>query len=510
MTDNKTNIGFSTTEYLDAQAMFINERMAEFPDTLYLEFGGKLIEDFHATRTLPGYDPNAKVQLLSSLKANLEIIFCISAKQLRQKKIRGDLNMTYDLSTLKALADLKSYGLPLNSVVINRFDGEAEALIFKKRLERLGVKVYMRNEIKGYPDNTDLILSKRGYGKDPHIKTSKPLVVVWGAGPGSGKLSTCLGQIYLDQQKGKNSGYAKFETFPVWDLPLKHPVNYAYEAATADLGDYNLIDPFHLKAHKKRAVNYNRDVDAFPIIKKLIQKMIPKGNFMRTYKSPTDMGVNRISEGIIDDKILVTAANKEIIFYVFRYRNEYKRGLVDQDVLDRMDALLSKLKLKETDLKTVPAARKAAREAKKQKSKGENGIYCGAAIELHDGQVITGKNSPLLYAEAAALLNAIKKISDIPDSYELISKQIIQRINAQKSLIGEASKSLTTAETLLALAVSSISNPLAKKAQTALKYLRDCYLHSTHDLSKDDENVYRKLDIWVTTDGLKKEDSTLF
>lgn len=499
-------IGFSTKKYLDAQQAAIKERLSQFPGKLYLEFGGKLIEDFHATRTLPGYDPDAKVSLLLSLKQNLEIIYCISAKQLQQKKIRGDLNMTYDLATFKALDDFKRFGLPLHSVVINRFDGEHEAIIFKKRLERNGIKVHVRNEIKNYPNNIENILSKKGYGKDPHLKTKKQLIVVWGAGPGSGKLSTCLGQVYLDQTKGINSGYAKFETFPIWDLPLNHPVNIAYEAATADLGDFNLIDPFHLKKHKKRTVNYNRDVEAFPIIQKLIKKMIPEDNFMREYFSPTDMGVNMAKQGILNDKIVSDAAKKEITFFLFRYRNEYKRGLIDKDVLERMEKVMNKLKLKETHIKTVSAARKAAKDAEKKRGKGEDNIYCGAAIELPDFRIISGKNSPLLYAEASAVMNAIKVLTGIPDSYELISKQIIQQINSQKDLIGEQSKSLTTAEALLALAVSALNNPLAKKAQKGLKQLQNCYFHTTHSLAKEDEAIFRKLGIWVTTDGQVKED----
>lgn len=496
--------GFSTDKYLRAQAEAIRERLDRFPDRLYLEFGGKLIEDFHAARTLPGYEPDAKVSLLLSLKKDLEIIYCISAKQLQEKKMRGDLNMTYDLATLKALNDLARLGLPVNCVVINRFSGEHEAVIFRKLLERRRIKVRVRHEIEGYPNNINHILSGRGFGRDPHIRTDNKLVVVWGAGPGSGKLSTCLGQIYQDQRQGMNSGYAKFETFPVWDLPLNHPVNDAYEAATADLGDYNLIDPFHKKRYGKNAVNYNRDVDAFPIIEKLIKQMIPRNNFMSTYHSPTDMGVNRISEGIINDRALRQAAKKESIFFLFRYRSEFEKGLVDKAVLERMRKLLKRLKITESYLKTVPAARRAAKEAASQRDKGEAGIHCGAAIELHDGRVVTGKNSRLLYAEAAAVINALKRLAGIPDGYELISRRIIERINAQKDLIGEESKSLTTAEALLALAVSSLDRPRAKKAQDRLKHLKDCYLHSTHALSKDDENIFRKLSVWVTTDSLEK------
>jgi uncharacterized protein (UPF0371 family) len=498
-------VGFSTKKYLEFQKAAIKERLSKFPGKLYLEFGGKLIDDYHAVRTLPGYDPNAKLELLLSLKKDLEIIYCISAKQLQQRKIRGDLNLTYDLATLKAIADLKKYKLPLHSVVINRYEGEAEAIIFKKRLERNNKKVFLRKEIKNYPNNISYILSKRGYGGDHYLKTSKSLVVVWGAGPGAGKLSTCLGQVFLDQQHGINSGYAKFETFPIWDLPLNHAVNVAYEAATADLGDFNLIDPHHFKHYHKKSVNYNRDVEAFPIISKLVKKVVPKDNFMHNYFSPTDMGINLANKGIVDDKIVSQAAKMEIIFYLFRYRAEYAKGILDKEVLDRMEKIMSRLNLRETDLETVSAARDAAQQAMEEKGKGEKGIFCGSAIQLSDGRIVYGKNSSLLHAEAAAMLNAIKVLAKIPDSVNLISKEVIQRINLQKDLIGEERKSLTTAETLLALAISSISNPLAKKAQTELKYFRHCYLHSTHSLSQSDEVIFRKLGMWVTTDAKEKD-----
>lgn len=502
----KSNYSFSTEKYLEAQKKAIKERLAQFPGRLYLEFGGKLIDDFHATRTIPGYDPNAKLKLLMSLKKDMEIIYCISAKQLQQKKIRGDFNITYDLSSLKAIADLKKNKLPLHSVVINRYEGEQEAIMFKKRLERNGIKVNLRYEIKGYPKNINNILSKQGYGKDTYLKTKKRLVVVWGAGPGSGKLSTCLGQVYLDQKRKMNSGYAKFETFPIWDLPLNHPINIAYEAATADLGDFNLIDPHHKKKYKKNTVNYNRDVEAFPIISKMTKKIVPEDNYMHEYFSPTDMGINLAAQGIINDDAAQEAAKKEIIFYLFRYRNEYKRGLVDEDVLKRMEKIFKRLKLKETDLKTVPAARKAAKEARRQKDKGEGVIHCGAAIELCDGDIVYGKNSPLLHAEAATLLNAIKELANIPDAYELISKDVVKRINDQKLLITGKQESLNTAETLLALAISSRDNPLAKKAQDKIGELKNCFLHTTHTLAQADESAFRKLGIWVTTDALEKEE----
>jgi len=493
--------GFDTKKYLAAQKKAIEERLTKFSGRLYLEFGGKLIDDFHASRTLPGYDSNAKMLLLKSLNRDLEILYCVSAKQLANGKIRGDWEIGYDLVTIKALEDLGSFGLPVLGVVINRFEGESEAKILEKRLKRMGVKVFKRYEIDGYPNDVDNILGSRGYGRDDYIKTKKPLVIVWGAGPGSGKLSTCLGQIYQDAKYGLNSGYTKFETFPVWNLPLDHPVNIAYEAATADLGDFNLIDPFHLRAYKKVAVNYNRDVEAFPIIKTIFEKILSQKNFSCYYRSPTDMGFNVLKEGIIDDKTVCEAAKKEVVFYLFRYRQEYKRGLVDERTIERMNTIMKRLRINEQYLKVVPAARRAREEALKRKDKGERGIYCGAAIELPNREIITGKNSPLLHAEAAAVLNAIKVLGNITNDLDLISPSVIKQINKFKKQINEKSQSLNCAEALLALAVSVQANPLAQKAQCFLGNLGGCFMHTTHDLSPADKSIFRKLGVWVSTDG---------
>lgn len=498
----KPSLAFSTDKYLKAQKEAIEERLSKFSGRLYLEFGGKLLDDFHATRTLPGYDPNAKLTLLKSLKKKLGILYCVSAKQLSNGKIRGDLGIGYDLATLKALETLKKNKLPVIGVVINRYEGEVEAKNFERRLENMDIPVYKRKEIVGYPNDLNLILSDKGYGADDHVKTDKSLIVVWGAGPGSGKLSTCLGQIYLDEKLGINSGYAKFETFPVWDLPLDHPVNIAYEAATADLGDFNLIDPLHLKAHQKQAVNYNRDVEAFPIIKATFEKILSKNNFSRNYCSPTDMGFNVLSSGMINDSEICLAAKKEINFYLFRYRQEFKKGLVSKEVLDRMDNLLRKIDITEEYLPTVLIARNCKKSAESQKNKGEDGVYCGSAIELKDGTIVTGKNSPLLHAEAAMVLNAIKVLAKISDDTELISPLVIKQINKLNQQIGDTSLSLNCSETLLALAASTASNPLALKAQSFLSGLRGCYMHSTHKLSSADESIFRKLGIWVSTDGL--------
>jgi len=495
-------LGFDTKKYLSVQKRAIEERLSKFSGRLYLEFGGKLLDDFHASRVLPGYDANAKLTLLKSLKKDLGIIFCVSAKQLTERKILGNWGVSYDEATIKALGILKESGLLVLGVVINRFDGEIEVEKFEKRLKRMGVKVYKRMEINGYPKEIGKILSKKGYGRDDYIEGSKPLVVVWGAGPGSGKLSTCLGQVYLDAKRGINSGYAKFETFPVWDLKLRHLVNEAYEASTADLGDFNLIDKYHKQACGKKTVNYNRDVEAFPIIKEIFDRVLDKKNFSRQYKSPTDMGVNCINDGIIDDKVVCEGAKKGIILYWFRYLEEYKNGLLDVVALNRMKEIMNRIGISENYLKTVMEARKTRREAMEGKYKGEKGIFCGAAIELDDGQVIVGKNSKLLHAEAAVVLNAIKRIGKIPDDFDLISKSVIMQINKFKKELGDRSFSLDCFEALLALAVSARDNPLAKKALRFLSRLRSCYIHTTHQPSVSDEKLFRKLGMWMTTDGL--------
>jgi len=494
-------MGFDTQRYLQAQKKAIEERLSHFSGRLYLEFGGKLLNDFHATRTLPGYDPNAKLQLLKSLKRSTEVIYCVSAKQLAEGKIRGDYGIDYNQATIRALETLKSLNLPIAAVVINRYEGENEALVLGRRLKTMRIPFYRRYEIEGYPNNLKKILSARGYGKDDYIPAKKKLVVVWGAGPGSGKLSTCLGQIYRDSQRKINSGYAKFETFPVWNLPLQHPINIAYEASTADLGDFNLVDPFHHQAYKKVAVNYNRDVEAFPIIMAILEKVLKKKNFTRQYKSPTDMGFNVLKEGMVNDQKLKEAAKKEIVFYLFRYRQEQKAGLLDHQVLDRMNNIMKRAEVGEEYLQTVPAARETQRIAKRSRDKGEKGIYCGAAIELLDGQVVQGKNSPLLHAEAATILNAIKVLAKISDDLPLISKPIIRQINKLRKQMAEEYFSLNCSEALLALAISAQTNPLAQKAQKNLKSLRGCFMHTTHRPSAADQSLFRKLGIWVSTDG---------
>ncbi len=500
-------IGFSNKKYLLVQQRAIEERMARV-GRLYLEFGGKLLNDGHAMRTLPGYDPQIKLKLLKNLKKNLAVIYCISAKQLKSKKTRGDWGLTYDLAALRDLKELKQADLPVAGVVINRFEGENEAQIFARRLKRQAVKVFYRYEISNYPHDLDLILSRKGFGQDDHLKINKPLIVVWGAGGGSGKLSTCLGQIYNDANQKINSGYAKLETFPVWNLPLEHPVNVAYEASTADLGDTNIIDPFYLAAYGKTAVNYNRDIEAFPIIKEIFEKVLPKDNFCRCYQSPTEMGINLLKDGIIDDGLVKRAAKQEINFYLFRYRQEYNQGLISRQVLGRMNLLMKKVAIKETFLPPVTAARAAMKEAEKRTDKGDQGINCGAALQLPTGQIVSGKNSPLLYAEAAAILNTLKVLAGIDDKYDLITKDVINQVRELKRQIGEKSYSLTCHEALLALSTSAKTNPLVIEAQSQLALLRGCFLHTTHSPASGDMDIFRKLGVWVSTDGkIEKIDS---
>ncbi|PJE69067.1 hypothetical protein COU96_01775 [Candidatus Shapirobacteria bacterium CG10_big_fil_rev_8_21_14_0_10_38_14] len=494
-------LGFDTEKYLKAQEKAIQKRLNK-ADKLYLEFGGKLLFDGHAARTLPGYDPTAKLILLKRLRKDLEILVSVSAKELQKGKIHGDTNLNNEEFTLKILGELNNHHLPVAAVVINRFEGEPTALEFEKRLKRLGLKTYKRKEIPNYLADTDFVISKKGYGADPFIKTTKPIVLVTAPAPNGGKLSTCLGQLYHENKKGRNAAYAKFETFPVWNLPLKHPVNIAYEASTADLLDFNLVDPFHLEAYGKTAINYNRDVAVFPIIQKLLQKVIPANNLSVSYKSPTDMGVNCIKEGIVDDKIVCQAAKQEIIFYYFRHLTETKKGFSSQKALQKVELLMKELNLKPENRKAVPAARKAFQEAQKQRNKGEKGTYCGAAIELPEGQIITGKNSPLLHAEAAAVLNAIKILAGIPDKIDLLSPQIISGANQVKQeILKEKSESLNLSEVLIALSMASVTNPTANQALKCLTQLRSCQMHTTHIPARGDESAFRKLGLWVTTDA---------
>ena len=493
--------GFDNEKYLGEQSKAILNRVKKFDHKLYLEFGGKLCFDHHAARILPGYDPRAKMRLLKMLGDKVEVIFCVYVKDVEMGRLRGDFGMTYDTATLYMIDDLKDWGLNVSSVVLTRFGGEPQAIRFKERLERKGINTYTHREIDGYPTEVERIVSDEGYGRNQYIKTKKPIVVVTAPGPGSGKLATCLSQVYHDHKKGINSGFAKFETFPIWNLPLKHPVNVAYESATCDLKDFNLVDPFHLKTYKKEAINYNRDVEAFPILKKILERIVGKGKAMVMYNSPTDMGVNKAGFGIIDDEMVREAAKQEVIRRYFRYHWEFMLGVQKKGTVDRAKGLMEQLGLKEQDRPCVVPARKAARQAER-KGKGHKGVFCGTAIELKNGKIVTGKNSPLLHAASACILNAVKKLAKIPDKIDLLPKLVINNIGAlKKDTLGMRSESLDVEEILVALSISATANPAAEAGMKGLGQLKGCEMHMTHIPSDGDEGGLRKLGINMTTDA---------
>ena len=493
----RNKIAFDNEKYLKEQSEAILERVKRFDNKLYLEFGGKIIFDYHASRVLPGFDPNVKMRLLQKLKSKADIILCIYAGDIERKKVRADFGITYDVDALKLIDDLRSWDINVAAVVITRFENQPSAKVFKNKLERRDIKVYTHRFTKGYPTDVNLIVSDEGYGANEYIETKKPLVVITGPGPGSGKLATSLSQLYHEYKRGLKAGYAKFETFPIWNLPLKHPVNVAYEAATADLRDFNLVDPFHLEAYKKTSINYNRDVDAFPLVEKILEKITGAGSI---YKSPTDMGVNRAGFGIINDEAAKEAARQEVIRRFFRYTCEYAMGFTDKGTVERIKVIMEELGLKPEARTVVAPARKAAVEAQAKK-KGHDGIFCGAAIELKNGSIITGKNSPLMHAESSLILNAIKKLAEIPDKIHLLSLNIIESIgNLKKDISGSKAASLNMEEALIALSISATNNPTAQHALDKLKELQRCEAHTTHIPSPGDEAGLRRLGVNLTSD----------
>ncbi len=497
---------FDNNKYLEEQTREILERVKKFDNKLYLEFGGKICFDYHAARVLPGYDPNVKMRLLEKLKGHAEIIVSVYAKDIEQGRVRGDFGITYDLATLKLIDDLRAWNLDVTSVVLTRFENEPSAIKFQRKLERLGIKVYRHYKIEGYPFDVEKIVSPEGYGKNDYIETKKPVVIVTAPGPGSGKLSVCLSQFYHDHKRGINSGYAKFETFPIWNLPLKHPVNIAYEAATVDLADFNLIDPHHLETYNKISVNYNRDVEAFPILKNIIMKIT--GSKDSYYNSPTDMGVNRAGFGIIDDEGTKAAARQEMIRRFFRHNLEFAIGSGTKEEFDRAKAIMESAGVKPEDRPVVLPARSAAEECK-EKSKGNKGYFCGAAIELQDGKIITGKNSPLMHAASSAIINAIKYLAAIDDSTHILKPEIMKDLSRlKKEILSLSSESLNLDEILVALSISAHTDNNAKHALSKLKELRGCELHSTHLPTPGDEAGLRKLGINFTTDAIPS--SSLF
>lgn len=489
--------GFNNEKYITEQTNAILERVNTFHNKLYLEFGGKLLYDYHASRVLPGYDPNCKMQLLKELKNKADILLCIYAGDIERKKVRADFGITYDSDALKLIDDLRDWDIHVSGVVITRYEGQPSAKLFKNKLERRGMKVYIHRFTKGYPTDVDLIVSDEGYGANAYVETKNPLVVVTGPGPGSGKLATCLSQLYHEYKRGNQAGYAKFETFPIWNLFLKHPVNIAYEAATADLNDSNHIDPFHLETYNKKAVNYNRDIEVFPVLKRILEKITGTES---PYQSPTDMGVNRAGFGIVNDDTVQEAAKQEIIRRYFRYSCEYILGFIDKNTIERTELLMSELNLKPEFRKVVNPARKAAEEAEKN-GKGHDHIYCGAAIELMDGTIVTGKNSHLMHASSSLILNAIKTMANIPDEIHLLSPNITESIgNFKQDILSLKNISLDVEETLISLSISATTNPTAQAAMAKLKDLKGCEMHTTHIPTPGDENGLRRLGVNLTSD----------
>ena len=498
-------IGFDHKKYLEEQSKYILERVNHY-DKLYLEFGGKLLFDLHAKRVLPGFDENAKIKLLHKLKEKVEVIICVYAGDIERNKIRGDFGITYDMDALRLIDDLRANELDVNSVVITRYDGQPATTVFINKLERRGIKVYTHRATKGYPTDVDTIVSDEGYGKNPYIETTKPIVVVTAPGPGSGKLATCLSQLYHEHKQGRVAGYSKFETFPVWNVPLKHPLNIAYEAATVDLKDVNMIDSFHFDAYNQIAVNYNRDIETFPVLKRIIEKITGEEAI---YKSPTDMGVNRVGYGIIDDEAIKEASKQEIIRRYFKTGCEYKKGYVDKETFDRIKFIMEELVLKPEDRKVVIPARERSARFKEETNKNE---ACPAvAIELRDGRILTGKGSAVMNASAAAILNAVKYFANISDEIHLISPVILEPILSLKTkTLGDRNTALDCEEILIALSICAATNPTAQVAMEKLTLLKGSQAHSTTILSRSDEQIFRKLGIDITSDPEYPTDSLYY
>ena len=478
-------IGFDNDKYLKMQSERIRERIADFGSKLYLEFGGKLYDDFHASRVLPGFKPDSKLQMLLQLKDEAEIVIVINANDIEKNKIRGDLGITYDVDVIRLYNVFTKIGLYVSSVVLTRYDGQRSAVAFQKRLEALGVKVYHHYAIEGYPANLQLIMSDEGYGKNDYIETTRKLVVITAPGPGSGKMATCLSQLYHEHKRGVNAGYAKFETFPIWNIPLKHPVNLAYEAATSDLNDVNMIDPFHLEAYGQTTVNYNRDVEIFPVLNAMFENILGSS----PYKSPTDMGVNMAGNCIVDDEAVREAAKQEIIRRYYVALCDRKKGTCSEEDTYKLEMLMNQAKVSPADRKVVAAAL-----AKEQETGSP-----AAAMELPDGTIITGKTSNLLGACSALILNALKYFGEIDDDTLLMSPHVIEPIqNLKTNHLGNNNPRIHTDETLIALSICAATDENAKRAMDQLEKLRGCEVHSTVILSTVDERIFKRLGINLT------------
>ena len=477
--------GFDNAKYLSMQSEHILSRIDQFGGKLYLEFGGKLFDDYHASRVLPGFEPDSKVRMLMQLKDKAEIVIAINASDIEKNKVRGDLGITYDLDVLRLIDAFRAIGLYVGSVVLTQYRGQSVADAFRQRLEGLGIRVYRHYPIEGYPSNVELIVSPEGYGKDEYIETSRPLIVVTAPGPGSGKMAVCLSQLYHEHLCGINAGYAKFETFPIWNIPLKHPINLAYEAATADLDDVNMIDPFHLEAYGETTVNYNRDVEIFPVLNAILTRIYGES----AYKSPTDMGVNMAGYCITNDEACRNASKQEIIRRYYSAACALRQGLGTVEEVRKIELIMNSIGLSSADRPVVAAANARAEET------GAPAV----SIELPDGTIVTGKTSSLLGASSACLMNALKKLAGINKELLLIAPSVIEPIQHLKiEHLGNHNPRLHTDELLIALSICAVTNPLAELAIDQLGKLRGCEAHSTVILSRVDENLFSKIGVNIT------------
>ena len=478
-------IGFDSQKYIQLQSARIRERIDSFGGKLYLEFGGKLFDDYHASRVLPGFAPDNKIRMLLELKDQAEIVIAINANDIEKNKLRGDLGITYDSDVIRLVDVFREFGLYVGSIAITQYTGQPAADLFKNRLEAMGLRVYRLYRIPDYPSNVSGIVSDEGYGKNDYIETTRPLVVVTAPGPGSGKMATCLSQLYHEHKRGVKAGYAKFETFPIWNLPLKHPVNLAYEAATADLNDVNMIDPFHLEAYGETTVNYNRDIEIFPVLREIFERIYGEC----PYKSPTDMGVNMAGKSIVDDEVCREASCQEIIRRYYRTACAVKQGRAMPEEVQKLELLMRNLDLDFERRRTVKPALEIAQAT------GEPAV----AIELNDGRIITGKTTNLLGAAAAALLNALKELAGIPDEIKLISPTVIEPIQHLKvAHMGNRNPRLHTDEILIALTICAVTDDNAERAMEQLENLKGCEAHSSVILSQVDEGMLSKLGVNLT------------
>ena len=482
-------IGFDNNKYLSMQSEHIKERISKFDNKLYLEFGGKLFDDYHASRVLPGFAPDSKLRMLMQLSEHAEIVIVISAGDIEKNKVRGDLGITYDLDVIRLIDAFKERGFFVGSVVITQYSGQNSANIFKSKLENLGIKVYIHYPIEGYPSNIPLIVIDEGYGKDDYIETSRPLVIITAPGPGSGKMATCLSQLYHEHKRGIHAGYAKFETFPIWNIPLKHPVNLAYEAATADLNDVNMIDPFHLEAYGETTVNYNRDVEIFPVLSAIFERIFGKC----PYQSPTDMGVNMVGNCIVDDEVCREASKQEIIRRYYQALERHLEGEDNNEEVFKLELLMKQAGISTENRKTTIAALDCAKET------GAPAV----ALEMEDGKIITGKTSDLLGASAALMLNTLKELADIPHEVHVISPAAIEPIQKLKTeYLGSQNPRLHTDEVLIALSSTAATSDLAKLALAQLPKLKGCQVHSSVMLSAVDKKVFKKLGVQLTCEAV--------